>query len=323
MEASISGRPIRPAAAMPAAAMAVTALVVAALILSSCAAPLVLGKAVDPLELLAPGELAYLRMDGATARLLAPAILPAGKGRSLSPLLERTSALALGLGLPTEKGPSFDAVFLGSYPYRGAAFALGGDSKWKREAQGYYEAKEGIHVSVPGPDLVLATTRELGPMLARAHGGGANPLPARFAAAAGTGLALWVPEPFSRLAEELFGMSMNVPVRGLFIVAKREEAPSKGSISAEGANAEARYEVSAIFVMDGTDAAQTYRPILRLAWYGLSRYLLEDGADALLAAKFSLEGETYASAPFELDSAQLAAAIAKLGGFGKESGAGR
>jgi hypothetical protein len=305
MEASISGRPIRPAAAMPAAAMAVTALVVAALILSSCAVPLVLGKAVDPLELLAPGELAYLRMDGATARLLAPAILPAGKGRSLSPLLERTSALALGLGLPTEKGPSFDAVFLGSYPYRGAAFALGGDSKWKREALG------------------LATTRELGPMLARAHGGGANPLPARFAAAAGTGLALWVPEPFSRLAEELFGMSMNVPVRGLFIVAKREEAPSKGSISAEGANAEARYEVSAIFVMDGTDAAQTYRPILRLAWYGLSRYLLEDGADALLAAKFSLEGETYASAPFELDSAQLAAAIAKLGGFGKESGAGR
>jgi len=309
----------RPAAARaPArtAAWAPALLAAWTLILSSCAAPLVLEKSVDPLELLAPGELAYLRMDGATARLLAPALVPAGEGRALSPLLERTSTLALGLGLPTDKGPSFDAAFLGSYPYRSAALALGGNSAWKREALGYYDAKEGLRVALPGPGLVLATTRDLQPLLERAREPGANPLPPRFAAAAGTGLALWVPDPFDRLAEALFGMSLQAPVRGLFLSA-REAAPGAAPGAAgSAAGGGAVYEVSVVFLMKDAESAGSYRPLLRLAWYGLSRYLLGEGAGPMLAAKFSLEGETYASAPFELDSGTLAAAVSRLGGFG-------
>ncbi|MGO8693975.1 MAG: hypothetical protein ACLQMF_09925 [Rectinemataceae bacterium] len=288
---------------MRAAAYASRAVALVALLLSSCAAPLLVEKSVDPLRLLGPGELAYLRMDGATARLLAPALLPAAEGRALAPLLERTTTLALGLGPRAGAGPAFDAVFLGSYPYRRAALALGGNSAWKREAQGYYDAEQGIHVSLPGPSLVLATTGRLEPLLALAKEPGSEPLPPRFASAGGAGLLLWIPEPFSHLAEELFGLSMNVPVRGLLIVA----VPAPAALS---------YELSAVFLMDDADAARVYRPLLRLAWYGLAKYLLADDAGALLGAGFSQEGDTYASEPIELSGSSLAAALARLGGFG-------
>ena len=112
---------------MRAAAYASRAVALVALLLSSCAAPLLVEKSVDPLRLLGPGEPLTCAWTG-RPQVLAPALLPAAEGRALAPLLERTTTLALGLGPRAGAGPAFDAVFLGSYPYRRAALALGGNS---------------------------------------------------------------------------------------------------------------------------------------------------------------------------------------------------
>ena len=278
-----------------------------AILAGSCATGLVLASSVDPLELLAPGELAYVRMNAGTARLLAPSLLPAGEGQALAPLLDRTSSVALGLGVPAEGRPPFDAVFLGSYPFRSAAIALGGTKGWKREGSGFSNAKEGIKVAIPGPRLVLATTGSLDEALARARMPGGNPLPPRFSAAAESDLLVWIPEPFSGLARTLYGLSMDVPAEGLLLRATR----GPGAAGPD-------YSLTATFLMRDADAARVYRPVLRLAWYGLSHYLLGDEAQLLLAATFSLEGDSYTSSEVDLPAGQLAAALSRIGGF--ESG---
>jgi len=279
---------------------------IALVVLASCAAPLVVSKSLDPFAVLAPDELAYLRMDGATARLLAPSLLPAGQGRALAPLLDRTTSLALGLRLPSDHGASFDAVFLGSYPFRSAGIALAGSRGWKREGEGFANESEGIRVSIPGPALVLATSRELEPFLARAKNPGASPLPPRLASLADRELLLWIPKPFSGLAQSLFGSSMDVPALGLALFASRSRGTATGEES---------YDLSAIFLMKDEEAARVYRPVLRLAWYGLARFLFADEADAVLSARFTLSGDEYASSAVELPAPALAAALSRMGAF--------
>jgi len=278
----------------------------AALLLASCAAPLKLSRSADPLQILPPGELAYIRMDGETARSLAPGLVPADQGAALDPVLKRTTSLALGLGRSSDGRPAFDAVLLGSYPFRSAGLALGGSRGWKLEGEGFVNAAAGLAVAIPGPELVLATTRELGPLLAAARSPGANPLPPQLMPAAGSSLLLWIPQPFSTLAESLLGSSIDVPVVGLALVATERKG---------GAGAPESYDLSTVFVMRDADAARVYRPLLRLGWYGLVRLLFADEADELLQAQFSLHGELYSSSEVEVPAAALASALARVGGF--------
>lgn len=293
---------------------------VALLLLASCAAPIVVPSSLDPLALLAPGELAYLRMNGDTARLLVPSLLGPGEGKALAPLLDRTNGLGLGLSLDEGGGASsFDAAFLGSYPFRSAGMALGASRGWKREGRGFVNASEGVRVSIPGPDLVLATSAALEPLLERAKHPGASPLPPRLAPLANRALLLWIPEPFSGLAKALTGASMDVPAVGLALYAERVDSAKATPAKA----APATYALSAVFVMRDAEAARVYRPLLRLAWYGIARALFAEEAETLLSARFTLEEDLYSSSAVELPASALASALGRLGGFPRPEAAGR
>jgi hypothetical protein len=279
-------------------------LAAAALIAAGCAAPLKIGSNADPLDILASGALAYARLGAAAARELAPSLLPASEAKSLAPLLAKTRVLALGLGAPSSPSgietPSFQACLIGDYPFRAASLSLGSDPAWKAEKSGFYNAKLGLRAAVPGPNLVLASSGLLEPLLAAARSPGSSLLPHELDDLGRAELLLWLPLPFSGLVASILGETMDVPARGLLLAA----APSAGD-----------YSATAVFLMDDSEAARTYRPALRLAWYALAKGLLGGEAEEAIGASFSLNGDRYEAAGIRLSASQLAFAFSRLQGL--------
>jgi hypothetical protein len=314
-------------AARLAAASACRALVLCggALVLG-CAVPLKLERSVDPLTLLGTGALVYARLDGEAARRFAPAMLPSEQGKALSPLLKRTESLAFAVGaIPKAErsdvgGPEaraagneapppsltgLDAVFIGDYPFRAAALALGSQPGWKREGPAFANAATGIKAAVPGPSVMLATTGDYELLLARVKSPGASPIPRRLDALSSKELLVWVPDPFKGLAAAFVGEAMGVPARGLLVSATRKAgAPGPEKV----------YVVTVAFAMADARSARIFRPAFRLAWYIIARNLLPEEADAAEALRFSLDGELYWAAGLELKESTLAAALGRLRG---------
>ncbi len=274
----------------------------AATMAAGCAVPLKIAATADPLAILGSGAMAYLRLSGAASRELAPSLLPAAEAKSLAPLLARTRVLALALGaMPGSEAdaPPIRACLIGDYPFRSAALSLGADPGWKREKAGYFNARLGLRAALPGPNLVLASSGALEPLLAAAREPGPSPIPAQLSGPAGRELALWLPEPFSGLVASLLGEAMDVPARGLLVSA---------SPLAEGGG----YDAAIVFLMEDADGARVYRPALRLAWYAIARSFFGDEADAALGATFSAEGNAYGASGVRLSGVALARVLAAL-----------
>jgi hypothetical protein len=271
----------------------------AALVAVGCATPIKVSASVDPLAILGPGSLAYARLSGAAARELAPAALPAAAARELAPLLARSRLVALGIGKALPEAPEFQACLIGDFPFRAAALSFGTDPSWKREKAGYFNARYGLRAAVPAPGLALATTGGLEGLIAGAKAPGGSPIPEQLSGLAAAELALWVPKPFSSLAALLLGEPMELPVRGLLVSAS-PIAPGE-------------YEATIAFLMEDADSARVFRPALKLAWYGIARFLLGEEAEGALGAAFALEGELYLARGVKLSGGQIAGAISRLG----------
>jgi hypothetical protein len=284
-----------------------------AFLAASCAAPLKIEASVDPLALLDPGALAYARLSGSAARDLAPSLLPAAQAASMKSLLERTKVVALSLGdaHPSDEGTPapnakalgavpFQAALLGDYPFRAAALSLGSDPAWKRVKPAYYNAKLGVYVALPGPQLVLASTGPLDSLLASAKAPGPSPIPARLSDLGSREIVLWAPEPFSGLAAEMLGEAMDVPVRGLLVAA----SPVQGEAG--------RYKATVVFMMEDAEALRTFRPLLKLAWYGMAKMLFGDEAEAAIALPLRADGELYAVSEIPLSREALARVLGLL-----------
>ena len=302
----------RSTASRLAARLAILSLAASALA-AGCAAPLNIQASADPLGILGKGAMAYARLGGTAARELAPALLPADEAKALDPLLARTRLIALGLGSlpsptsfeePSFEKPSFQACLIGDYPFRAAVLSLGADPAWKREKAGYYNSALGMRADVPGPNLVLASSGSLEPLIAAAKKPGASPIPPRLEASAQGELVIWLPEPFSGLMAALLGEAMDIPARGLLISAT-PQARAPGAAVTD-------YEMAVIFLMSDADSARVYRPALKLAWYGIAKGLLSEEADSALGAKFALEGDTYSASGIRLTEKALAGALAAM-----------
>ena len=293
---------------------ALSAAVAAASLVLSCAAPIKIDASADPLAILEPGSLAYVRLSGEAARELAPALLPASQAGSMKSLLERTRVVALGLGSalprseemmlerkpPAPTATALQAVLIGDYPFRAASLSLGSNPDWKKEKPAYYNAKLGLYVAVPGPQIVLASTRPIQSLLVAAKLPGPSPIPARLTELASRELVLWAPEPFSGLAAVLLGEAMDIPVRGLLIAA----SPIAGE--------KGRYEATVAFMMEDAKALRTFRPVLKLAWYGMASILFGDDADAALALPVQTEGELFVVSKVPLSRDALARVLGLL-----------
>lgn len=298
-----------------AAAKAAAIAAAAALLASGCAAPIKVEDSVDALALLSPGAVVYARMGAAQARDLVPSLVPAPQAAALDPLLGRTRCLALGLGraaassspggagigtaAPADGGAgAFDAAFLGDFPFRTASLALAADKAWKKEGRGFVNAGAGIRAAVPGPQLVLASSGSLDPLIALAKAPGPSPIPPRLRPLAEAEIAIWAPRPFSGLVASIIDEEMDIPAAGLLVAA----SPRKGG----------GYDATVAFLMDDADSARIFRPALRLAWYGIARGLLGEDADEALGLSFSLDGEVYWAAGARISSPALASALVKI-----------
>lgn len=273
-------------------------------LLFSCATPLPYEKPADPLELLSPDAMVYLRLRGPSLGELAPALLGESLAKRLEPIVERTDSLALAV-LPGSGG--IEAVLLGRYPFGWARYSLSRDEAWRPEGQGFRNDAAGLAVAFPGPDLVLASTAPLEPLLGRLSPGAARQakIPAGLAAEHGRDeVFAWAPEPFTRLLAPFLGDRIEVPAKGLIVAARRE--------GKEASN----YELTVAFLMKDGDSARIYRPAVRLGWYAASRFLLPGNA-AAPALRFESSGELIRSEPLVLGQGELAAL---LGHFGKGKG---
>ncbi len=269
---------------------------VLALSAAGCASPLRFDASADPLAVLEPGSLAYARLDGAVARELLGSALPPDAAKSLAPVMARTRLVAIGFG-----GSALQACLIGDYPFRAASLSLGADPGWKREKTGYFNARLGLRAAIPGPNLVLASTGRLEPLIVAAREPGPSPIPARLSTYASRELVIWVPDPFSRLAAAVLGDSMDVPARGMLIAA----APG---------GPEGSYDATIVFLMKDANSARVYGPALRLVWYGIARGLLGGEADSALGAAFTLEGELYRASGIRLSRGALARILGALRG---------
>jgi len=296
----------RNASMLRAAACAAAAIVVlAALLASGCAAPIKVDDSVDALALVRPGAAVYARMGAAQARDLVPSLVPPRQAAALDPLLDRTSCLALGLGGLSGSGPSaaggsgsFDAAFLGDFPFRTASLALAADKAWKKEGRGFVNEGAGIRAAIPGPRLVLASSESLDPLIALAKSPGPSPIPPRLQGLASAEIAIWAPDPFSGLVASIIGEEMDIPATGLLVAA----SPRSGG----------GYEATVAFLMDDADSARIFRPALRLAWYGIARGLFGDEADEALGLSFFLDGDIYWATGARISSAAFASALSRI-----------
>jgi hypothetical protein len=275
-----------------------------ATVASGCATGLRLGSSTDPLAILQSGSLAYVRADAQAAKQLVSALrLPARTpysaqaAKRLNQVLDRTRVLALGLG--GSGAPELQACLLGDYPFRAAALSLGLDPAWKREKAGYFNAALGLRAALPGPNVVLATSGSLEPLLAAAREPGISPLPSGLSGLASRPLVLWL--PFPALASAVLGEDESLPLLGLLIAAERDKDASGG------------YVASIVFLARDADSARAFRPLLRLAWYGIESYL-EDQAEGERAGQpsFVLDGAMFRADGVRLSSAQIEGALSKL-----------
>lgn len=282
----------------------------AALIAAGCAAPLKIESSADPLAVLERGSMVYARLSGAAARELTPKALSAAQAKALGPVLERTRLVALGMGaLPTidaSRAPAFQACLIGDYPFRTAALSLGADSAWKREKLGFFNASLGMRAALPGPNILLASTGNLEPLISAAKMPGPSPIPSSLADLASRELVLWVPEPFSGLVDAFLGEAMDLPARGFLVAASPIALLSGDKTSPRG------YEATIVFLMKDADSARIYRPVLRLAWYGIARLFFGDEAESALSASFALDGDSYRASGVVLSGAALARALGAL-----------
>lgn len=276
-----------------------------ALLAAACAAPLRIEANADPLAILQGGSLVYARLSGEASRQFAAAALPPAAAKALVPVLARTRVLALGLGSADSKAgldpPSLQASLIGDFPFRAAALSLGSDPGWKRQKNAFFNARLGLRAAVPGPNLVLASTGALEPLLAAARQPGPSPIPQRFSSLASSELVFWVPEPFAGLGSLLLGEAIDAPATGLFIAAN----PVEGGKS---------YEATIVFTMRDERALRVYRPLLRLAWRGMAGLLFgaEGDAGGALGAEFAAEGDSYIATGVRISSSALAGAFSRL-----------
>lgn len=146
---------------------------------------------------------------------------------------------------------------------------------------------------------------------------GASVIPPRLSALCDGDIVIWAPDPFGKLAASLLGgeaaEDIDIPAEGVLLSARRSaESPAGGAASAAGGPASAAfYELTIVFLMRNEEDARTFRPAIRLAWYGLSRSLLPGEAEAA-SLRFELSGEAVAASGLRVKASSLASALSMV-----------
>lgn len=241
--------------------------------------------------------------------------------------------------------PRFEAVLMGDYPYRSATFALRQDRQWKKDGRGraLVSTAQGLGLSLAGRGMVLVTSdggQAPGNATAGSTAGGAadsggdpgreaaiegsiealvdrlllpgaSVIPPRLSALCDSDIVVWAPDPFGKPAACLLGSEaagdIDIPAVGVLLAAKRAADAATGEAATAGGG-EAVYELAIVFLMRNEEDARTFRPAIRLAWYGLSRSLLPGEAE-VAPLRFELTGDAVAAAGLRVKASSIASAL--------------
>ena len=247
--------------------------------------------------------------------------------------------------------PRFEAVLVGDYPYGSATFALRQDRQWKKDGRGraFVSTAQGLGLSLAGRGIVLvasdggqatgdtvaggaasgtagtaarsadtgrsaAIEGSIEALVDRLLAPGASVIPPRLSALCDSDILVWAPDPFGKLAMELLGNEVaediDIPAVGVLLAAKRDAGVAAGDKAPEGGG-EAVYELTIVFLMRNEEDARTFRPAIRLAWYGLSRSLLPGEAE-MASLRFELSGDAVAAGGLRLKASSIASALSMV-----------
>jgi hypothetical protein len=270
--------------------------------------PSLYDRSVEPFSLLAPGSLAYIRLAKGPLEEFAPALLPSGTASQVRPILDRTISANLAL---LADGKGYEAILVGSgYPFRAASMALAGNSAWKRERVGYRNAKAGLSISMPSPDVILAASGSLETLAGRLSTHGPTPMPPELSELCDREIVVWSPDPFRRLAKLLWGEAMDIPCKGVLLSAGRAGSTAGHEDGEDGEAEEPVYEATVVFLMEDSESARIYRTPARLATFALIHALSPEDAEAL--PRFGLSDNAIVSESFRIRSSAIAAALRAL-----------
>ena len=224
-----------------------------------------------------------------------------GRGRALI-----APTLGLGLSFP---GPGIalatsDGGQVASSA--GKAAGTGGAGGINGEANGAPNEAPGSETA--GNDRGAAIEVSIEALVDRLLVPGASAIPPGLSALCDSDIVAWVPDPFGRLAGEFFGseaaVDIDIPAVGVLLAARRVAGPE-----AEGG--EAVYELTVVFLMRNEEDARTFRPAIRLAWYGLSRSLLT-GEAGFASLRFELAGDAVTATGLRVKASSIASALSMV-----------
>lgn len=280
---------------------------VLALLLSGCATLVQAPPDVEVERLLPQGALAYARLD----RVILGALLSDGfagiqpaEAKSVRSLVDKTELLSLALvRAPGSKQDSLFAVAEGSFPQGSASFALSTNPAWRR-AGAIWERKDGaLRLAFVTGGRALVGTAPIDSMVEAAAKPHPHPIPARWAEAWSSPVAMYVPNPTRLIAARIPLGEGGIPMLALVVSAR----PIHG-----GAH-DGSYATTMQFQFDTERAALVFSPICRIFLFATAHALWpESAATTIDDAVWRTSGPVVSASGLMLTPASIAALAGSL-----------
>jgi len=276
---------------------AIVAVAIAAMLVASCATLVGVPPGTDAERLLPAGAAVYARFDRATlAAVLAGLPGSGGKsGTSTAAIVDRTDRItAAFVAQPGSRTGGLVAVADGRYPTGAASFKLASDTAWRKSGP-VWERKDGsLNLAFADGGRVFLGTAPLDGLLAASKAPNPDPIPARWAEAWNSSIAVYLPDPMALLRSRLPLGDGEVPMLAMMLSAR--PAPPGD------------YAATLSFEFQTERAAVVFAPLCRLFLYAAATALWpERSATVTDAAIWSTEGTVVSARGIPLDAASIAA----------------
>ena len=255
---------------------------------------------VEPERLLPTGAAAYARLDRATlAEVLAS--LPGSDPGSVESIVNRTDSITAAFVRQTgpQEAVGIVAVAEGRYPAGAASLRLSSDPSWRRRGKVWEYGGGSLNLAFADGGRAFLGTVPLDGMLAAAEAPGKDPIPARWAEAWKSAVAVYLPDPMAMLSGRIPMGDGAVPILAMVLKARP---------STEGYNATLYFEF-------GTErAAVVFSPLCRVFLYAAAHSMWPERAATVTdRAVWKTEGTVVSAADIPLDAASMAAFMGLAG----------
>ncbi len=279
----------------------------------------------DSLRYFSPDALVYAKLRGPALRRFGPLFLTSLRDKSQA--LARADSVSLALYASAATGAAaegtqsspdagpfpyrFEALIGGSYPAFWTKLSLAFSNGIKSQGSFFIDNSTGIQIAVPASGIIAAANPEIGPLAQRLDSAKRSPvlsnelqspLPARLLALEDSGLFFCLPEPAKRAAALTGGEMPELPVSALLFAAS--PSPDDSEV----------YQMTLVLVTGDQNQARIFRPVARIVWLAISRWLFPDAGSEVSLPDFRQNGPDITSAQIPIKAGLLEEALKQLAG---------